>query len=356
MKKYFSISLVFMAFFLAKPVSADVIPEDMESKTICVKFENLSDFSDYHFVTVSVLPNKDVETSLIVQDECVEGFFKLADNRVYGIEKEEGEVLDVDSISGFADDRLIATSQMKYVPAKLVDAPSDVKSYEEVYTIEDAADDQIKLYKSMDKTHYEDGSEHIQQYDASGKMMNEVMPKSVFNDVTNATLYGKAILYLKDKGYIDGYPDGSFKPLQEVNRVELTKMMMNAIKGVDFSKDCVTKNLTAADKYVYFADVAKNQWYSDYVCAAKMDNAIKGYPDGLFKPTLTVNLAEAYKIALTVKYGAGKFDETTGQNWYDTYLNYAYDKSLAITKEMDPSKKINRGEMAEILYLLQTTQ
>lgn len=72
-----------------------------------------------------------------------------------------------------------------------------------------------------------------------------------------------------DRGVINGYEDGSFKPSQTVTRAERAKMMADAA-GVQVS-----------DNNVYFTDMA-NHWANEYVNTAK--NYLTGYADGSYRP------------------------------------------------------------------------
>jgi hypothetical protein len=49
-----------------------------------------------------------------------------------------------------------------------------------------------------------------------------------FNDVDSSTNYSEAIDYLQKEGVVEGYSDGSFKPNNCVNRAELLKMLMKS--------------------------------------------------------------------------------------------------------------------------------
>lgn len=48
-----------------------------------------------------------------------------------------------------------------------------------------------------------------------------------FSDVTDAT-QDEAVDYLEDEGIISGYPDGTFKPNNSINRAELMKILVGA--------------------------------------------------------------------------------------------------------------------------------
>ncbi len=53
----------------------------------------------------------------------------------------------------------------------------------------------------------------------------------VFTDVTGETQYEPAIKYLKDNNIVTGYPDGSFGPAKNINRAEFAKILIGAINS-----------------------------------------------------------------------------------------------------------------------------
>ncbi len=55
--------------------------------------------------------------------------------------------------------------------------------------------------------------------------------ESPFFDITIETNHANAILKIADKGIISGYPDGSFKPELQINRAEFLKILVEATKG-----------------------------------------------------------------------------------------------------------------------------
>lgn len=78
-----------------------------------------------------------------------------------------------------------------------------------------------------------------------------------FNDVAEAW-YAPYVCYGKSVGWVDGYPDGSFKPEQTVNKVEAIKMLLNS-QGIKIAEN-------GAD--VPFDDVDDGQWYAPFVQTA----------------------------------------------------------------------------------------
>ncbi len=159
-----------------------------------------------------------------------------------------------------------------------------------------------------------------------------------FTDVNSLHSNFTAISYLKNKGHVKGYADGTYKPDNAINRVQFLKIVIKALGKYPIvpPRDC-------------FEDTSKSAWYAQYVCYAKEQGIIKGYADGTFRPAKNINFAEAYKMTLTA-LTANKFDESSGNNWYDTYFDYAYKNNLNLSSKMDPAKMITRGEMAELIF------
>lgn len=179
-----------------------------------------------------------------------------------------------------------------------------------------------------------------------------------FNDVNTAHPNYTAIMDLRDRGVIDGYPDGTFKPEQTVNRVEALKIILNAA-GVDSS---------TAGRVANFSDIDQTQWYAPFLNKAYDLGVVEGYVDGTFKPTQTVNLVEnlkillgAYKVDLSeVTVTENLFADAFADQWYAKYVQYAKDKKL-IEGDSDnkvyPGQGMTRAKLAETSYrFIQVTE
>ncbi|MBD3330624.1 hypothetical protein GF354_03800 [Candidatus Peregrinibacteria bacterium] len=103
---------------------------------------------------------------------------------------------------------------------------------------------------------YEDYSaeEELPDYN---QYIEEELPEEIFSDVTSSTKNAAAISYLKDNGIISGYPDGTFKPNGNLNRAELLKIL---VEGKGYTPSEVTYQNCFPDvkkewyaKYVCFA-------------------------------------------------------------------------------------------------------
>ncbi|MDD5041502.1 MAG: beta-propeller domain-containing protein [Candidatus Peribacteraceae bacterium] len=157
----------------------------------------------------------------------------------------------------------------------------------------------------------------------------------VFQDVRpGVTPYAAAIESLKASGVIEGYSDGTFKPSATVNRAEFLKIILESRGWSFLGQNC-------------FPDV-RDEWFASYVCAAKEEGIVSGYPDGSFKPEQTITFVEAAKI-LSLAYGQ---QVQSGGEWYAGYA-----RALESSKAIPPSvagltNAVTRGEMAEMMWRL----
>lgn len=172
-----------------------------------------------------------------------------------------------------------------------------------------------------------------------------------FKDVPPSHPNYTAIMDLKERGTISGYPDGTYKPDQVVNRVEALKIILLGAAVV------VPDNTGTAG----FSDTLANEWYSKYLLKAKDLGVVSGYPDGTFRPTQTVNLVENLKMLIETRninlsavfVGENPFADAFKDQWYAKYVQYAKDH-LWITGDADnkiyPSQGMTRGKLAQLLY------
>lgn len=80
-----------------------------------------------------------------------------------------------------------------------------------------------------------------------------------FSDTDKSQWYGGYLYTAYNKGVVDGYTDGTFKPANTVNKAEFYKILFNGM-GVDVNPE-VTKNP--------YKDVPKTEWYAPYIAYAK---------------------------------------------------------------------------------------
>jgi hypothetical protein len=170
-----------------------------------------------------------------------------------------------------------------------------------------------------------------------------------FSDIDEDTLEGQAVLYLYEKGVVKGYPDGTFQGENEINRIEVLKMLLEA------SDQSVSEAL--ASKAGTLSDLATDQWYSKYVGFALDAGIISGYPDGTFRPVNTVNKVEflkmfnqSFDLELNQPYS---YLDVLEEDWFAQYVGAVekYDLMLEYSAlYLQPDEKLTRYDVSVALY------
>jgi len=104
---------------------------------------------------------------------------------------------------------------------------------------------------------------------------------------------------LVEKGVIQGYPDGTFKPDQAVTRAEAAAMLTEVL-GLEMDENAQPS----------FYDV-QNHWASEAITALQNQKpgVVDGYADGSFKPNQTITRQEMAKM-IVAAYDLERYGET----------------------------------------------
>lgn len=140
-----------------------------------------------------------------------------------------------------------------------------------------------------------------------------------FSDVAEDHPFYQAIYNLVNRGVLNGYEDGTFKPDNTITRAEFAKVIMVS----EIGDANIPSNTTSK-----FSDTSSH-WANKYIAAAVNAGIINGYPDNTFKPDNTVTYAEAIKMAVCA-LGYGPVIDTTLNPWYTGYIKQA--SSIGLTK------------------------
>ena len=150
-------------------------------------------------------------------------------------------------------------------------------------------------------------------------------------------------------GNVSGYKDGTFKPDGFLTRAELATLLVRimATEEVRFPLHPV------------FKDVPARHWASRYVAEALKAGLVKGFPDGLFRPSKGVTRAQA--ISLFVRFAGlveppyiyeKPFPDVAVKHWAARAIHVARKAGFLDYlkgKDFDPNRKITRGEVVDIL-------
>ena len=88
---------------------------------------------------------------------------------------------------------------------------------------------------------------------------------------------------LYDEGLTSGYPDGTYRPQNEVTRAEMAVFLLKSKHGAGYSPPSATGGV--------FSDVV-GHWAEDWIEQLAEEGITGGYPDGTYRPNNPVNRAE----------------------------------------------------------------
>jgi len=138
-----------------------------------------------------------------------------------------------------------------------------------------------------------------------------------FSDLSSAHPNYDAVISLYEWGTINGYPDGTFKPDNEINRAEFLKILVGSgDEGLAYADELESSQSGC------FTDVGE-EWFAAYVCAGKSSTIIT-------KP----------------------YDDVPLDAWYTPYVVRA--KELGILEEtganLNPGANMSRAGICEMMY------
>lgn len=171
--------------------------------------------------------------------------------------------------------------------------------------------------------------------------------KILFSDINDEYEYKESLAYFKEHKIISWFSDGSFRPKNNITRVEALKIILLA-----------NKISPIHDKPSQFQDISTNSWENTYINAG-VENGILSLENKLFSPFRNVSRVEALKLILTL----GKVDVSLWEkdmtlqdvketDWYYSYVHYAIKNNLIEIKNniFQPNTPITREELVAILY------
>nr|WP_106783637.1 S-layer homology domain-containing protein [Lysinibacillus timonensis] len=108
-----------------------------------------------------------------------------------------------------------------------------------------------------------------------------------FSDIKVTDNFYNAVMSLKERNIVNGFPDGTYGPHKSITRGQVAVILSNAL-GLD------TENVTNPE----FEDVSTDHPYYKYIAALENAGYVNGYEDDTFKPGESIN---RYHMALILK-------------------------------------------------------
>jgi hypothetical protein len=169
-----------------------------------------------------------------------------------------------------------------------------------------------------------------------------------FKDVKEGYWARLPVSQLATLKILTGYPDGTFKPLNTINRAEFSTILVR-VKGLEVKEP----------EYIPFRDVRAGHWAAGYIVSAYDAGIVKGYPDGTFKPSRDISRVEGVvavarfaELDLTQPVYEKPFPDVSARHWAIKEITAAKTEGLLQYlegKNFIPNQPLSRGEMAEIV-------
>lgn len=162
---------------------------------------------------------------------------------------------------------------------------------------------------------------------------------TTFSDIPVGHPSFTAIENFAVSNYVSGYPDGTFRPDDQINRVEALKIILNTL---DIS--VATYDPLAIQE---FPDANETDWFYPFVQFAVQRGIVSGTDTGYLEPARTVNQAEFFKLLFNTHelYTSPR----AGNQWYSPFLGLAVQTSLVVASG-DPVSRLTRSEVVAVTY------
>ncbi|MER2128447.1 S-layer homology domain-containing protein, partial [Solibacillus sp.] len=167
-----------------------------------------------------------------------------------------------------------------------------------------------------------------------------------FNDLHSNNTHYDNIINLLERGIINGFPDGTFKPEQAVTRGQAAKIL-SSVLNLD------TQNVSNPN----FIDLPQTHQFYGHIAALVEAGVINGFPDGSFKQNDTVTRGQLSKMlvkafSLTSVDHTHPFSDVSLSHEYSPYIASLYGLGVTTGKTAttyDMKSAVTRGQFASFV-------
>jgi hypothetical protein len=156
-------------------------------------------------------------------------------------------------------------------------------------------------------------------------------------------------------GIVTGFPEGDYKPDQEVTRAQMAVYVSRGVAGGE-------ENVPEPTADPGFTDVDDTHWAYQYICYAVDQNVAQGFPEGDYKPEqevtrgqMAVYMARAMVAPTTsvladyVPADPENFPDVPTDHWAYTYVEFCVEQGVVggfPEGDYKPDQEVTRAQMA----------
>jgi hypothetical protein len=170
-----------------------------------------------------------------------------------------------------------------------------------------------------------------------------VGPGLDFSDVSTTSVHRENILWLANRGIVQGYDDGTFRPGLSVTRGQLASLMAR------------TEGLAPAEGPYDFTDIAGTA-HAGAIQALADAGIIAGFDDGTFRPSAPVTRAQAATLLgrwLDVdEVATGPFTDVQAGSTHAGFINALYELEIVTgttATTFSPANPLQRQQTASLI-------
>jgi len=158
-----------------------------------------------------------------------------------------------------------------------------------------------------------------------------------FTDVKASDWYYVEVAATAKAGYVSGYPDKTFRPNNPISRVEAGAIIARLLKLPAGSESALSAFKDAA---------AIGAWAKGSISALVAEKLLGGYPDGTFKPADPITRAEAIVLldrALAYSGKEGEIVPVTGVKLNKDKLSLSVGSTAQLEAIIEPANATNKN-------------
>ena len=159
------------------------------------------------------------------------------------------------------------------------------------------------------------------------------------SDVTTGDNNSEAITVCNDLGIVEGFPDGSFKPEQNVTRAEFAAMITRAL--------AIPESALAAYSVTKFKDTSGYGWAVPYLAFCESKGIMIGDGYGNVMPGRAINVNEAITMAVRT-IGYTENSSMLVGTWPGNYVTLG--QTLGLYDDVANATIITRENAAQVIY------
>lgn len=180
-----------------------------------------------------------------------------------------------------------------------------------------------------------------------GSVVPTFAKEASFTDVEEGKWYTESIEALAAGSIVNGVKEGLFKPLQDITKAEMVKM-------IAIAKELDTENIESSS----FSDVKEGKWYYKYIAAAEEAGIALGDGTGKFEPEKNITRAEVASLLVTAfdldeDATEVAFTDVKTDDWFYDEVQSLIAAKLTkgtTTTTFSPDNQLTRAEGAEFVY------